>query len=221
MKKWALLVLLGLSVSSSVWADTITIRNKTYKGRLEKFENGKFTFQVRYGETLHASPSSVKMLELDKPREVSLLLSGMKKAEKAVFHGFQGSKFTYEQGGKKLTAYTMKVKKMEVKAPKPAAGGGSSEIPGPHKIIDVSHLEHLTDLPPKQSTALKAYVAARDSYQAFLVENTRMMAAADAVTGERRIAMLQDLNARKINEQPILRALEGAEAELLAAFPAE
>ncbi len=52
-------------------------------------------------------------------------------------------------------------------------------------------------------------------------ENGRMMAAANAVTGDRRIAMLRGLNSRKLEEQPLLRALEGAEADLLAAFPAE
>lgn len=222
MTKWALLALLAVSVSSSVSADTITVRNKTHQGKFEKFENGKFIFHITFGDTLKLSPSSVKLLKLDKPAEVSLLLSGTKKAGKALFDGYEGSKFTFKQDGKTRTVYAMKVKKMVVKAPKPGAGGGAShEAPVARKFMDIAHIEHRKDLPPAQMAALKTYVAARDQYKAYLTENTRMVTAANAATGARRVAMLRKLNTRKVDEQPLLRALDGAEADMRAAFPAK
>jgi len=218
MKTLFLLAVLFGGVSA-ISADTLSIRNEVHEGDFEKFENGKFTFRIPFGETLSVSASSVKTLELTKPRAVSFLLTGKQAEEQANLHGFQRSKFTLEQKGGMRMVYAMKVKRLEVKPQAAPSGSGSPEAPGPKGFVDISHIEGRTDLPQDQMSALRRYVAARDRYQAFAEESSRLIGAANSLTGDRRLRKLNELRARKNQEQPLLLELNQAEASLFQAFP--
>jgi len=206
-------------VATSVSADTIVVRSKQHEGELEKFEHGKFTFSIPFGDTLQIPASSVKSLKLDRPRPVKLFLAGKADAEAANLHGFQQSKFTFEQKGGMRMVYAMKVKRIVVEKPKPSAGRASHDAPGPRQFVDISHIEHRKDLPPNQMTALHQYTQARDRYKSYLAESSRLVAAMDTAKGDRRLQMLTELRTRKNNEQPLLLALDEAEEALFAAFP--
>jgi hypothetical protein len=210
-----------LTCVMAVSADSVTVRGKTHQCKLEKYEGRKFTFKIPYSDPMELAPSSVKELKLDMPLPISLLVSGSREPEKATLHGFERSKFSFERNGKMEALSSLKVKSFTVERPKPAAGafGGNREIPGPRQFIDVSQLEANPDLPPNQQAALKKYVDVRDSYQAFLVESSRIVGEMDTATGNKRIKLLADLRARKNAEAQMLRQIDTAEAALQGAFP--
>jgi hypothetical protein len=211
-------LLIGVSAGL---ADSVTVRGKTHKCELLKYESRKFTFKIPYSDPMELAPSSVKELKLDMPLPISLLVSGSREPEKATLHGFERSKFSFERDGKMEALSSLKVKSFTVERPKPAAGafGGNREIPGPRQFIDVSQLEANPDLPPNQQAALKEYVDVRDTYQAFLVESSRIVGEMDTATGNKRMKLLADLRARKNAEAQMLRQIDTAEAALQGAFP--
>ena len=212
---WMVLLLPILALS----ADTITVRRKAQQGDFKTFENGQFAFHVTFGDKLEVRASSVDSPVPDSPRPVSVLFAGQPEAVDAKFIRFWRSMFEFEIDGAKKTAYPMKVKRIVVKQPKASSTTTSGETPGPRQFVDISHLEHRTDLPPRQAAALKQYVTARDDYKAFLAESTRLVRMMDSAAGEKRQAVLLKLQSRKNEEQPVLHSLDEAEEALFAAFP--
>ncbi len=211
------LLVLGTTVVS---ADMIEVMRKQHHGEFEKFENGKFTFDVTFEETLELKASSVTALTLDSPRPVSLLMAGKQEPMDAKLLRFYRAMFEFEIDGVKKSIYPMKVKQITVKEMEPPpSSGASTENPGPRQFVDISGIEHRTDLPSNQMAALKQYISARDAYKAFLAESTRLVRMMDEVAGEERQELLLKLRSRKNAEQPVLRALDEAEEALFAAFP--
>ncbi len=218
-------VLFGMILLLSAAAacgDTITVNRKEHEGEFERFENGRFTFNIPFGETLEFPASSVSELKLDQPCSVSVESSAGSVADNLTLFRFWRAAFDFEHNGVKKSAYAMKVKRILVRKQKAETRQTrpvSSDIAFPREFADISKLEHRTDLPSRQTAALKDYVVARDHYKAFFVESSRLVSAMDSATGDRRLEILTALRTRKNDEQPILQALDQAEEILLAAFP--
>jgi len=194
--------------------DTIVIGTKTHTGTFEVYEKGRFIFRTAEGKLLKQNRTSVRRLTLDTLKAVRLVRSGKKQSEEATLVGYDKTKFTIKQAGRKQTLFGARVERILVmQAPKPL------RVVAKRPRIAVEVLEDMESLSPEQAAALDRYKAARRRHDDFLEESSRLVSEMDGTTGKKREQLLDILRRRKNDEQPILRELEQAEAALLAVFP--
>jgi len=200
-------------------ADTLVVGAKRLDGVFEGFEGRKFLFRTRDGKLHRQDRSSVRSLNLDKPREVDLFLSPSRKGEKSQLLGYDRLSFTVRKNGRESRLSGMRVHKIELEVPLfDDAAAGRRQASGPIPALDLSGLKGAT-MTQGQKTALARYKSARAKYEAFLAESTAMVRQMDGATGAKRDELLNRLRRRKSEEQPVTRALQEAESVLLAAFP--
>jgi hypothetical protein len=210
-------VLLLVLLASSAHADEIVVGSKNHRGSFEGYTGDVFKFRLESGKTLKAKRMSVKKLALKKPMKGELARSAKPSRLSVELLGYEKSKFIYRADGTRQEASGMRVKAFTPDHDPQWTLPGSE----PKKIprIDTSRLEAREDLTPEQAAVLDAYTAARNEYDAFLAESSRLVSKLDGKKGLARDKLLEALRRRKQNEQAVQRSLRAAMDDLLAEFP--
>ncbi len=216
MKTWIFVGWVA-SVAVVASADTLKIGSTVHQGSFIGFEKSLLNFETE--KMLSERLNRVSALTVDPPLEVQITYTN-KKTDTGVLTGYSRMKFHVEVDGKPKTLYASLVRTVLPPPPPPAeeepdraAGQGRGRL-----VIDLDGMRR-DELPENQRKALEHYEAAKANYDRYISESTAMGAAADAVTGPARRAVLAKLHARKYEEQPLREAFEQAEDGIRAAFP--
>lgn len=199
-------------------ADVLVVGAKSHQGTFEGFERDQFLFRKRNDELLRQDRATVGKLTLDAPRRVTYQQLGRKTAVSAELLGYAAPTFTIRQGGANRDILGMQIRQIDMVY----MGEGSTrseDIPRPRTVLDLAGVANRTDLTAGQRAALNRYRTARRAYDTFVDKSTALVSELDRSAGARRDQLLVMLRQRKQDEQPLTRALEGAEAALLAVLP--
>ncbi|TFH17805.1 MAG: hypothetical protein E4H02_01845 [Lentisphaerales bacterium] len=216
--------IVGVMVACASHAsDEMVVRNKTHRGTFEGYEKNSFMFFDSSNDMIKAAKGAVKKLTLNPPCKVQLLRSMKKEPDGYVLKGYSSMKFTVEDSNGETTIFANNVKSITTERPNAllvaavgADAAGGNKVPA---RIDTEPLEARPDLTDGQTRALSGYMDARERYDAFVSESSRMVAEMDRMRGARRTELLAELRDRKNQEQPIKNAVVAATADLKSAFP--
>jgi hypothetical protein len=212
-------LVVGFTLGATVaGADTLVARGHSYEGTFTSYQKNAFQFALADGKNLEEPRLQVESLTLTQPRRVMIEQAG--KTLDVQLVGYQQAKFSIVKAGKPESVFGMTVQRIVVQD-EPAAAGeeGLPAAPRPRTRLDIARVLDRRDLTPQQTAAVTRCLEARKSYDAFLVESTKLVAEMEQATGKSRNALLEALRKRKMEEQPVLRALEAAENAVHAAFP--
>lgn len=218
MMPFLALLVAGFAALSS--ADVLDVGTATFEGTFEGYEHGLFHFRAKDGRLLKELRNTVRSLEMSKPREINLLRSGSGDWEDAYLVGYNRFNFSIKQDGRPRTVSGLRVKQISTQtlSAMREAGRQPAGRSAPQGI-DTSGLENNPNLSPEQAKAFARYKAARRKYEAFVAENSAMVARMDNATGSERDELLMTLRRRKAEEQPVTAAVRQAENALLKALP--
>jgi hypothetical protein len=224
MKRLSICLVLGaVCVAAAAGAaDVMVVKKREHKGTFEGFHKNKFYFRTAGGGNLKKARGQVTKIVLEKPREVSVLLSRKKQTETKLLVKYDKRMFTFKEDGKNKNVFASGVKEISVAMAAPAGPGGVQRGGGagaPEATYDVAPLEQRDDLTEAQTAALQRYKAAKQKYRDFLNESSAIVARMDQTKGARREELLNILRTRKNDEQPILNELRSATAVFERAFP--
>jgi hypothetical protein len=214
-------IAITLLLASTTRADLLVAGKKEYKGTFQGFEKNRFMFATSDGDYLKKPRSTVKELAMDPPRKVVLTYKN-KKTEEVRLTGYRMSKFSHQEK-KALEETTVSVMKLKsVTVPYTSGGGGAAGPSDGILRISISSLDKVigdTPLSETEAQALQQYKTAKKKYDVFRTESARLVKQMDGTTGGQREALLNQLRARKNEEQPILNELRTASQEFQTAFP--
>ena len=218
-RDWMRGLVVGLTLGATVAAaDTLVVRGHSYEGTFTSYQKNAFQFALADGKNLDEPRPQVESLTLTQPRRVMIEQAG--KTLDVKLMGYQKAKFSIVKAGKEESLFGMTVQRIVVQD-EPAAAGeeGLPGAPRPRPRLDIARVLDRRDLTPGQTAAITRCLAERKSYDAFLAESTKMVLEMDQATGKRRNTLLDALRKRRIDEQPLKRALDAAEQAVQAAFP--
>ncbi len=200
-------------------ADELRVGSATHQGFFVGVEDGVILFRTESGTLLKEPRTSVRSLDLDEARPVSVLYNTSREVDRAMLAGYERGRFNVRLSGEETSIPGMHVRTIKVFDTPP----GGNALPGadvPHAIslIDTAALRNNPDLTALQSSVLDQYEGARSRYEAFLGKSSAMVMEMDGATGNRREELLNDLRRRKLEEQPVKRDMETASSALLSAF---
>ena len=204
-------------------ADEMVVRNETHRGTFEAYERNSFMFLDSNNDMIKAPKGAVKKLTLNPACKVQVMRSMKKESEPYLLKGYKNMKITLSNGDGETTIFANNIKSMTADRPSAllvaavgADAAGGNKAPPP---IDTEPLEARADLTDEQAQALADYKDARETYDAFVRESSRMVAEMDRMQGPRRTDLLAELRSRKNQEQPIKNALLSATSAMKSAFP--
>ena len=210
---WSLLLAV---LASTAAADQLMVTGQTKEGDFQGYSNGKFELMTTKGRLVKEHATGVTKLVLTKPEKVTYQTSDGKKEETAELKGYDKRAFTFLKDDKEVVIPQMKMKMIALVAEE----GGDQQDGTRYPIPDVN-LDSFAgdDITPAQQAVIDKFKAAKKSYDAYLDESTTMVREMDKETGAKREAFLNQLRARKIDEQPLKKALVAAYKALTDVFP--
>ena len=158
---------------------------------------------------------------MEKPTRVAFTASRKKRSGARMLKGYKGLKFVFVEGEKEKKVFAGRVKSISVIHPAGGSGGKDAKGADTFPVIDISGLETRSDLTEQQTDAIDRYKKAREAYDSFLAESSKLVARMDRERGGAREKLLDELRVRKDREQPIKNELRAAIRELMATCPFE
>ena len=217
MRSCLLFLALGI-LASAARGDQLAVTGQTKEGDFQRYENGRFQMVTLKGRFIKEQAGRVTKLVLDKPLKVAYVAADSKEPITAEFKGYDKRTFTFVKDGKDVTVAQMKMKTIERVF---EGGGEGGQEDGTRYPIPNVNLEALAgeDLTPAQQAVIDKFTEAKKTYDAFLDESTDLVHEMDRLTGAKREEIMNQLRARKNDEQPLKKALIAAFNALTEAFP--
>lgn len=207
-------VLLCMGFPLVCLSDDLDAGAEKLKGSFKGFIKNKFLFATEDGKIIKKDRGMVRSLTTEKPVEVLLGRSGKKGEEKVFLVSYEKLKFIIEKDGKKSDVMANTITHMNIPFEDEVEGGG-----GEIMNIDLAVLDNMDSPTPEQTAAITKYKTVRSVFDKFQEESTRLGKMADKAAEKDRMDLLNDLRMRKIEEQPLKRQIEAAQAALLSAIP--
>lgn len=217
MRRYAILLLTCLFTGGAL-ADQLVLSGQTKEGSFQGFEKNKFLFMTSKGRMARENTMRVTKLIIASPVKVTYQTNDSKKDEDGQLKGYEKNKFLLVgKDGKDISINVMKMKKIDVSFDE--EGGDikdGSKYPIP--AIDVAALE-AGELNENQKAVLERFKDAKAKYDEFFNKSSQLVAQMDKAQGGKREELLNELRARKNDEQPLKRAAVAAFKALAEAFP--
>jgi hypothetical protein len=218
--KRLIMALVIVILASAAFGDQLTMGKIVKDGTIQGFEKGKFRFLSAKGRFMNEQASRVTTIVLTEPKKCTYQLSSSKKEERGFFKGFNKDKFVIAATAKDIgTAIPVsKMVKLEISldtgtSGKSGTGGEGYPIP----VVDLSAFTG--DFTPEQQKVMDQFKAAKKVFDDFVKENAAIVSQMDSSTGATREDYITQLRKRKIEEQPLRKALIAAYDALVNAFP--
>jgi hypothetical protein len=195
---------------------------KTKEGTFRGYEKGRFLFASSKGKPMKEQAGRVMKLILGEPLKVTYQTADAAKPLEAQFKGYDKKTFTFAgKEGKETSVPQLKMKTIELSFDMEGEEGGDRGG-GRYPIPDVN-LESLagTEATPAQQAAIDKFTAAKKRYDEFVNVSSGLVQEMDKATGVKREEFLNQLRARKNDEQPLRTALINAYKTMGDAFPDE
>lgn len=206
--------------ASAVSGDQLIMGTITKDGSFQGFEKGKFRFSAsKGGKLMNEQASRVTTIVLSAPKKCTYLLSSSKKEEQGFLNGFDKDKFMIAATAKDDSAI-IPLRKMVKLQISPDTGAGSKSGSGDGYPIPTVDLNAFTgDFTPEQQKVMDQFKAAKKVFDDFVKESAAIVSQMDQATGAAREDYLNQLRKRKLDEQPLRKALVMAYNALMSAFP--
>jgi hypothetical protein len=215
-------LLLGLIIvifASTAFGDQLIMGKITKDGTFQGFDKGKFRFLSAKGRFMNEQASRVTTIVLTEPKKCTFLRSSSKKEERGFFKGFNKDKFviTTNANDPGTAIPVSKMVKLEISLD---TGTGSKTGNGEGYPIPSVDLSAFTgDFTPEQQKVMDQFKAAKKVFDDFVKENAAIVSQMDQSTGATREDYITQLRKRKLDEQPLRKALIAAYDALVNAFP--
>ncbi len=215
-----LVIAFGLSAHVCA-ADVMVARGKRHSGTFRGYSKNMFQFRTTEDKTVHESRVRVTQLTLDRPLAVDVLRKGKNRHQRMELKKYQAMKFTFLERGRAKRIAAHDITEILVQQDSGPMGGQpvATDTSNTPTLYDVEPIKSRTDLTAQQSQALTRYEAAKNQYEQFRRESSRLVSQMDRSTRANRAALLAQLRVRKEEEQPIKNKLRQATAALLSSFP--